>query len=599
MLHVLNIIFCLFLSMQAYSQSFVYSRNYFRWPVDNKPAIVANFGELRSNHWHMGLDVRTDQKVNMPVYAAADGYIAKITVTPFGYGQAIYINHPNGLTTVYGHLNKFFSKLDSLVKSEQYKQQSWNIELNFTKNQIPVRKSQFIAYSGSTGGSQGPHVHFEIRNTQTDRCINPFFFDLPIPDAVPPVFAKLAMYNRNVSVYDQRPVLFPIKKNKDKYFLRDTLIKTGFSKLSFAIGAYDCVSGTHNPNGIYSGKIFLDGQPLVEFVLDSMDYSETDYINAHIDYKYRYSGGAYLQQLFKLPGDNGRVYHLKEGDGNIVLNDTNIHAIKIMISDIKQNISELDFSVQYNNNPPASAKSFSQITFAPGLANIFEQNDFEAYLSDDCLYDSVQPVFYRIEQPAAGAISSLFRFSDASIPVHDEINIRIKPNVQIPVELINKLVIKRTDAKGTNYRRADWQKGWIAARFGDFGSYQVFVDTTFPTVNELGKSDTVDLSASKRIVFYPKDNTGIKNFRVELDGQWLMFSNDKGAAWIYNFDERCSYGVHQLKIRIEDIVGNVTEKEWWFKRYAYTPPKKAIHVKKRSSTKKAATGKKKSTSKKK
>jgi len=145
----------------------------------------------------MGLDVRTDQKVNMPVYAAAEGYIAKITVQPFGYGQAIYINHPNGLTTVYGHLNRFFPGLESAVTDEQNTQQSWNIELNFTKDQFPVRKGQFIAWSGSTGGSQGPHVHFEIRDTKTQRCINPYFFNLPIPDELPPVFTKLAMYNRD------------------------------------------------------------------------------------------------------------------------------------------------------------------------------------------------------------------------------------------------------------------------------------------------------------------------------------------------------------------------------------------------------------------
>src|SRR5678809_635759 len=129
MLHGLKIIICLLFSSNIYSQSFVYSKDYFRWPVNNKPGIVANFGELRSNHWHMGLDVRTDRKVNMPVYAAADGYIAKITVQPFGYGQAIYINHPNGLTTVYGHLHRFNRALEKYVKEQQYKLESWNVDL--------------------------------------------------------------------------------------------------------------------------------------------------------------------------------------------------------------------------------------------------------------------------------------------------------------------------------------------------------------------------------------------------------------------------------------------------------------------------------------
>ena len=605
MLHGLKIIICLIFSLKIYSQSFVYSKDYFRWPVDNKPGIVANFGELRSNHWHMGLDVRTDQKVNVPVYAAAEGYIAKITVQPFGYGQAIYINHPNGLTTVYGHLNKFFPGLDSAVVAEQYMQQSWDIELNFTKDQFPVSKGQLIAWSGSTGGSQGPHVHFEIRNTKTQRCVNPYFFNLPIPDEVPPVFTKLAMYDRDLSVYDQNPLLFPVKKIKNKYLLKDTLIRANFSKIGFAISAYDCVNGSTSSNGIYTGRIFLDEQPLIEFVLDSMDYIETNYVNAHVDYKYRYRGGPYLQLLFKLPGDQGRVYRLKSGDGTVILNDTNVHAIRIEISDIKRNTSELNFKVKYNSNPVPLVSRTLHKPFAPGNVNIFEQNDFELYLDEDCLYDSIQPVFDRVGQPGPNAISSLFRFADASVPVHGEINIRIKPGIGIPGELTDKIVIKRTDGKSVNYQKAEWQKGWVAAKFDDFGSYQAFIDTASPSVNDPdnyreGSTDTVDLSPSKKIVFYPKDNTGVKSFRAELDGQWLMFTNDKAAAWVYNFDERCPYGVHRLKIRIEDIVGNVAEKEWWFKRYPYSPPKQKTASKKKTSGKKQVPGKKKkSTNKKK
>lgn len=600
MLHGLKIFICLFFSIKIYSQAFVYSKDYFRWPVDNKPGIVANFGELRSNHWHMGLDVRTDQKVNMPVYAAAGGYVAKITVQAFGYGQAIYINHPNGLTTVYGHLNKFFPKLDSLVTTAQYKQQSWDIELNFTKDQLPVRKGQFIAWSGSTGGSQGPHVHFEIRNTETQRCINPYFFNLPIPDDVPPVFTQLAVYNRDLSIYDQSPALFPVKEMKNKYLLKDTLIRTNFSNMGFAIGAFDRVTGSTNPNGIYSGKIFLDEQPLVEFVLDSMDYDETEYANSHVDYKYRYKGGPYLQLLFKLPGDNGRTYRLMKGDGSIVLNDTSVHAVRIEISDVKQNTSELKFKVRSEGT---ATSYMPHKSFPPGNVNIFEQDAFESYLDERCLYDSVQPVFIRVEQPGPNAISSSFRFADASIPVHGDINIRIKPNVGIPGALHDKIVIKRTDSKSVNYRKTEWQKGWVAAKFSDFGSFQAFVDTASPSVNDPesyreGNADTIDLSPSKRIVFYPKDNSGVKSFRAELDGEWLMFTNDKGAAWVYNFDQRCPYGVHQLNVRIVDIVGNVTEKDWWFKRYPYSPPPKKPVSKKKASSKKHVTTKKKSSNKK-
>jgi Peptidase family M23 len=532
----------------------------------------------------MGLDVRTDHKVNIPVHAAADGYIAKITVSPFGYGQAIYINHPNGLTTVYGHLNKFFPKLDSLVTVQQYKQESWAIELDFAKDKFPVSKGQFIAYSGSTGSSQGPHVHFEVRDSKTERCINPFLFDLPVPDDVSPVFTKLAMYNRNESVYDQTPILFPIKKTKDKFSLKDTLIETGFSKLSFGIGAYDCVSGSTSPNGIYEAKIFFDEKPIIEFVLDSMDYNETEYVNAHIDHRYWYRSGNYLQNLFQLPGDKGREYRMKNSDGTIYLNDADIHSVKIEIQDIHQNSSVLNFKIRLNDHLHSLIRYNTHDSFSPNFVNVFEQPDFEVYLPENCLYDSIEPFLGRNNQVVAGAVASGVQFLDPSIPLHDKMNVRIKPNAPIAEDQKNKIIIRRIDKKGTSYRKAEWQQGWLAAAFGEFGSFQAFVDNIPPTVNELGKGDTVDLSASKSIVFYPKDNSAIKSFRAELDSRWLRFSNDKGSAWIYNFDERCPFGVHQLKVTIEDIAGNVTTKQWWFKRYAHIPPKAKEKIGKKETT---------------
>jgi len=579
MLHALKTVFIFFISISVYSQSFVYSKNYFRWPVQVKPGIVANFGELREGHWHMGLDIRTDHKVNTPVYAAAEGYIARVSVHAFGYGQAIYINHPNGLTTVYGHLNKFFPALDSFVKLQQYRQESWDIELEFSKNELPVKKGQFIALSGSTGSSQGPHVHFEIRDTKTERCINPLLFDLPVADAVAPVFTKLAMYNRNLSVYDQSPALFTVNRRGDKYSVKPELIRTGFARLSFAVGAYDCVTGSTNRNGIYSGEIFFDGQRLIEFVLDSMDYIETEYVNAHVDYKYKYNGGIYLQQLFQLPGDHGRAYKPQNSNGTIVLKDTNVHSVRIEARDVFNNMSELTFKLQYSDRLARAAGSGSGSDFPPNEVNVFERDDFEVYLPEHCLYDSIPPSFSQQKQPQLSAVSPEFRFGDPSIPFYGKINIRIKPSRPITDNLKSRVVIKRTDKKSVSFRVATWQMDWLAAGFSDFGSYCAFVDSELPVVNDLAKGDTIDLSSSKNIVFYPKDNSGVRTFTAELDGKWLRFTNDKGAAWIYNFDERCSYGTHLLRIKIEDLVGNITEKEWWFRRLPYQPPaKKKSHT---------------------
>ena len=148
-----------------------YPKGYFQWPVIAKHALVANFGELRPNHYHMGLDCRTDQIENVPVVAAADGYIAKVKIEPYGFGRCIYINHPNGFTTLYAHLNNFYPELEKYITEQQYKLESWKVFLDIPANLFPVKKGQFIAYSGNTGGSQGPHTHFEIRDTKTDKVL--------------------------------------------------------------------------------------------------------------------------------------------------------------------------------------------------------------------------------------------------------------------------------------------------------------------------------------------------------------------------------------------------------------------------------------------
>ena len=190
-----------------------YPQGYFRNPLDFPMSLAANFGELRPNHYHMGLDIRTQHKENQPVHAAADGYVARVEIEPGGFGQAIYIRHPNGYTTVYGHLNQFFPALAAYVHQQQYRLQSWQVDLTPEPGLFPVRKGDFIAYSGNTGGSQGPHLHFEIRRTAGDINLNPLLFGLPVPDQAPPTLLRLAWYDRNEGIYEQSPHILPIRKN--------------------------------------------------------------------------------------------------------------------------------------------------------------------------------------------------------------------------------------------------------------------------------------------------------------------------------------------------------------------------------------------------
>src|SRR3954469_15490052 len=214
----------LFFTRIGNAQSKPYPQNYFRHPLNIPMQLVANFGEIRANHWHMGLDIRTQHRVNLPVYAAADGYVARVSVEPGGFGQAIYINHPNGYTTLYGHLNSFFPALASYVKQQQYAQQRWNVNLTIPPDLFVIKKGDLIALSGSTGASEGPHVHFEIRDTKTENCLNPLLFQFPIADAVPPTLVRLALYDRNKSTWEQSPQILSLKKTGTLYTIPGNFI---------------------------------------------------------------------------------------------------------------------------------------------------------------------------------------------------------------------------------------------------------------------------------------------------------------------------------------------------------------------------------------
>lgn len=556
-MHKKILITLLYISIWFLVDAQTYPQGYFRSPLNVPLSLVANFGEIRPNHWHMGLDIRTQQRVNLPVYAAANGFISRIGIDATGFGQAIYIQHPNGFTTLYAHLNAYYPALAQYIKEQQYAQEAWKINLTFSPNQFPVSKGDFIGLSGSTGGSQGPHVHFEIRDTKTEKVLNPLLFQFPIADAVPPSVFRLAMYDRNKSTYNQSPQFLNIQK------IKGTTVKVGFNTISFAVGATDRFSGSSNPNGIYAARVLVDGRPVSSFALDNISYDETRYINAQIDYPYSAGGGSSLQHISPLPGAAEVAYNLYGGDGMIHLTDDTPHAIAIEVKDANNNTSRINFSVQYDASLAKPQNVFDVERFIPGNINIFEREDFQIVTTEKTIYDTVNVSYGSVNNNAAGAVSPIYTFLSAAIPSHDSVTVRIKPSENIGDEWRDRIIIKNVSGNKTFVQKAVWQRGWLMARFRQFGSYQAFIDNTPPTINAVAS----DLSGAGRIVFTPTDNfNAIKSFRAELDGQWLRFTNDKGRSWIYMFDEKLLRGEHQLKVRIEDQAGNVVERVWMVKR---------------------------------
>lgn len=570
--------FLFLISVFFYSASFSqffpvknYPKKYFIYPVDARIGLAANFGELRPNHYHMGLDCRTNQVTNRPIRAAADGYVARVSITPFGFGRAIYINHPNGLTTLYGHLNDFFPALEKYVKDKQYQLESWEVSLEIPAGLFPVKQGQFIAYSGTTGGSQGPHCHFEIRDTKTDKVLNTLLFGLPIPDNVPPTLVRLAMYDRCKSTYSQSPKLFSLKKVNGKYVTVQNLITVNTDQISFGISANDKQSGSSNPNGIFGAAIYLDGVPLSAFQIDNISYDETRYVNAHIDYKTRAAGGPYIEHLSRLPGYPPGVYKDLNGDGVIELQDDEIHEVKIVVKDANENRSFLEFKIkktgsQDNNEHAVSASYREKNEFHPGYVNIFENDNLQLCLPATVLYDSV--AFHHSEKTTASPAiySAIHSVLSGLIPAQDYFTISLKADKPLNENLVNKIIMKRNWKGKTEVLKASRKGEWYSAKFRAFGDFELVADYEPPVIH-INFHENADLSRYGSIIVTPKDDNGeIKNFRAELDGKWLRFTNDKGRSFIYHFDEKCPKGKHELKVSIQDEAGNTTEKILHFTR---------------------------------
>lgn len=542
-----------------------YPQGYLRNPLNIPISLSGNFGELRPGHYHMGLDIKTGGKQNLPVYAAADGYISRIKIEPAGFGRAIYINHPNGFTTLYAHLNDFVPALENWVKEQQYKQENWKVFLTLPPSLFPVKKGDLIAYSGNTGGSQGPHLHFEVRRTADDVNLNPLLFGLPLEDRVRPSILRLAVYDRNKSTYEQSPRIYPVKRSAEGNYTLPGIISTANDRVSFAISAYDTHTGSTNPNGIYEARQYHNGILVSGFQISEVSYNATRYINAHIDHKTRASGGSFLQHLSELPGYVNSIYFKPAGDGVINISDNAVHELKITAADTYGNLSALSFCIQHTGTAATGEPAGKM--FYPFMVDVYEGSDCEFYIGETCLYDSVHIRENHTVSSNPVVVSAVHTIGAAYIPLQDSFLVRIKPSKPLLLEKREQVVMQRFAGRETDVEKVAWSGDWAAAKFRDFGSFQLVVDETVPVITPNGISDGADLSKTSRIAFTVSDNLGsFKNFRALLDGKWLRFTNDKGRTFIYQFDEMCLPGNHELQVSVEDEAGNVATKTYRFRR---------------------------------
>lgn len=565
---IVNSLFCFapVRSQQFTQKPVAYPKGYFRNPLSIPIKLAANFGELRTNHYHMGFDIRTNQKENLPVYAAAEGYVSRVKIEKGGFGRAIYITHPNGYTTLYAHLNNFYTALNENVIDRQYEEEQWEQDVTFSPDEFPVTKGQFIAYSGNTGGSAGPHLHFEIRDTKTGSNLNPWLFDMGLTDNIPPSLYRLYYYDRRYSTYETVPMPIGINGGRGRYYANSEVVNLSSPNISFGITAEDKTTPVSFDFGIYEASLTIDDTLRSVFRMNDFSYDETRYLNAGIDYKNRLSGGSYIQHLSRLPGNKFSGF-FQTGDGIFKINDSTTHAAKIEIKDAAGNASFLQFSFRYNETAQKDKEPASEsILFTPNTENVFAAEDIVAAFPSSLFYDNLNFVHKIISANATNAVSATHSLHNYKVPVHDFFSVRIKPTIQLPDSLMEYVVMKMESNKKKDVVKGKWKNGWLEASFRSLGDFTLLLDTLPPRINLYGWANGAYLGSRKGFAIAVADNLGeIKNVNGYVDGKWILFSK-KDNLIIHTFDGRITPGRHELKIVAEDEAGNVLDKIFTFGR---------------------------------
>lgn len=542
-----------------------YPKDYFRSPLDIPLKLAGNFGELRSNHFHSGLDFKTEKREGLNIYACTDGYVSRIKISEVGYGKAVYISHPNGFTTVYGHLQSGFGAIEKYIKSEQYKANSYEIDISLKPDELLVAKGDIIGISGNTGGSDGPHLHFEIRDTQTEKIINPlcFGFDSAIADTKNPIISSLWVYplgDNSIVNQSRRPIAVNLSLQKDGSYLAEKVLALG--TIGFGITAFDYDDVSWNSNGIFKVQTFLNGKNDFRCQFDTFAFDETRLINALIDYGRYKKLGQRVQKLFM-----NEPYVLSFIDpginkGIIKVENNTTQVYRIEVSDFNQNTVKISVPIQFSSEA-------SEISEIPITSKYFVKSKKENIFSLQNVTVSFPPnTFYGDFFMNFEIKNKSLHLHEDSVPAFSNFLITFEDSIT-PQKERDKLFIGLLNKNSVKYLNTKMYKNSFSTYSKYLGEYKLFKDGTPPKVKldkRIGGKWITDLVT---LTFTISDDlSGIKSYNGYLNGKWILFEYEtKTNKLIHRFsDGIVDEGRNDLKLVISDNVGNSTIFETHFFR---------------------------------
>lgn len=547
---VLFLLFCNLISAQT-----DYPKDYFRPPLDIPMQLSGNFGELRPNHFHAGFDLKTNQREGLNVYAVADGYISRIKISTFGNGKTLYVTHPNGYTSVYGHLQSMVGTIQEYIKKTHYQEKSFEIEMFLKPGEMVVTKGQLIGLSGNTGSSEGPHLHFEFRDSKTEFVINPmlFGFDKYVRDTKKPVISNLYVYplDDNTTVNQSKvPLMLNLTLQKDGTYLSDRVATNG--KIGFGITAVDYDDVSFNKNGVYKVESFYNGNSNFGYQFNTYSFDEMRYINALIDYPRYKKTGQRVQKLFMKTPFALSIIKTDALNGVLPVVPNLASAYRVEVSDFYGNINTVNIPVQYDSlpaivNPTPEASNY--LVKYNKDAN-FSKNNMSVFFPAGTFYDDFNLNF--------DVKNDHIYIHDDTVPVHSNFTITIEDG-KYPENLKDKVYIGRITGKSGSYNATSRKDNVYTAKSKTLGQFGLVLDTIKPTISIAKTIQDKWISDVKKIQFTISDSmSGIKSYNGYLNGNWILFEYDNKTKKItHDFNDGIvAEGANDLKIEVVDNVGN-------------------------------------------
>ncbi len=511
--------------------------------------LSGNFGELRSNHFHSGVDFKTQGAVGRPVTCVADGYISRASIQPGGYGLALYVTHDNGYMTVYGHLDRFPAAVAKRLRNKQYKDETFAVDMAFSPDEFKVKRGEVLAYAGNTGYSFGPHLHFEIRDKAGNELYDPMkFYKQSLKDSRAPVAYKVGIYPRlGEGVLDggDRSKLYNVKGNTI------SAVPEVWGKIGFGIKADDLMDGTNNKYGVCKIELLVDGVERFSSTMDNFSFEETRLINAWADYARYAESGEWVLRSHILDNNPLRALSADENNGWVTIDEERVYDVEYRLSDYHGNCSVYKFKVQGKKSAMIAPEDGHFLYWF--MNNAIEREAVRLEIPMGELFENT--LLDVKEEKGKSGLSPVYSFSKSAVPFWHGAKLSIKVPDGAGVDS-DKIYIRKVTKKGGSSVGGKYSNGWVTATVGALGRFELAADTVAPKLQPVGEKNWMKRG---KIVFAVADKeTHIKSFRGTLNGNFVLFNySSKNSRLELDLKrENIRRGSHLLELEVEDACGN-------------------------------------------